>query len=97
MEFQQAFGFTLRRLRLAKGLTQEAFYDIVSESYVSKLENGKRTPTWGLVTEIASILEVDPLVLITLVVAEQRGLDAKILAEGVVQGVERTEGSMPSS
>lgn len=83
MEFAEAFGITLRRLRLSKGLTQEAFYSIVSESYVSKLEKGKRTPTWPLVTEIALVLGIDPLTLITLAVAEQRQVDAVGLADTV--------------
>lgn len=89
MEFQEAFGVTLRRLRLSKGLTQEAFYDIVSESYVSKLEKGKRTPTWALVTEIARILDIDPLTLITLAVAEQRHVDPRELADKVALGVKK--------
>lgn len=87
MEFAEAFGITLRRLRLSKGLTQEAFYTIVSESYVSKLEKGKRTPTWSLVTEMALILDIDPLALLTLAVAEQRQVDAAELAETVALGV----------
>lgn len=87
MEFQEAFGITLRRLRLSKGLTQEAFYDVVSESYVSRLEKGKRTPTWALMTEIALVLEMDPLILITLAVAEQRQVNASELADSVALGV----------
>lgn len=92
MEFQEAFGITLRRLRLSKGLTQEAFYDVVSESYVSRLEKGKRTPTWALVTEIALILEMDPLTLITLAVAEQRQVDVSELADNVALEVKNLVG-----
>ncbi|MFJ3466661.1 helix-turn-helix domain-containing protein [Pseudomonas sp. NPDC090201] len=92
MEFSEAFGITLRRLRLAKGLTQEAFYTVVSESYVSKLERGKRTPTWLLVTEIALILDVDPLALLTLAVAEQRQVDALALVDTVASGVKELQG-----
>ncbi|KMY03611.1 hypothetical protein V476_21765 [Pseudomonas syringae KCTC 12500] len=92
MEFQEAFGITLRRLRLSKGLTQEAFYDVVSESYVSRLEKGKRTPTWALMTEIALVLEMDPLILITLAVAEQRQVNASELADSVALGVKNLVG-----
>jgi len=92
VEFQEAFGITLRRLRLSKGLTQEAFYDVVSESYVSRLEKGKRTPTWALVTEIALILEMDPLTLITLAVAEQRQVDVSELADNVALEVKNLVG-----
>ena len=96
MEFQQAFGITLRRLRLAKGLTQEAFYDIVSESYISKLENGRKTPTWSLVSEIATILQIEPLVLITMAVAEQRDVDALVLAERVAEFIKSAESEEPA-
>jgi transcriptional regulator with XRE-family HTH domain len=95
LEFQKAFGNTLRRLRLAKGLTQEAFYDIVSESYVSKLENGHKTPSWSLIVEIAKVLQVEPLVLITIAVAEQRDVEAVALAEQVAQDIKSADRENP--
>ena len=61
------FGANVRRERLDKGVTLEAFaHDVgLSYSYVGELERGKRNPTLKVVELIASSLKTDPLKLLT--------------------------------
>lgn len=60
-----AGGATIRRLREARGLTQEALAKKakVSYSYVSKLESAARTTvSESVIAQLARALRVDPLV-----------------------------------
>ncbi|RZJ00724.1 MAG: XRE family transcriptional regulator [Brevundimonas sp.] len=61
------FGENVRRERLAKGVTLEAFaHDVgLSYSYVGELERGRRNPTLKVVELIATALKVEPLTLLT--------------------------------
>ena len=47
MDIQQLVGRNLRRLRLERGLSQEALaYEArIAPSFLSQIENGKRSPT----------------------------------------------------
>ncbi|MEO8722952.1 MAG: helix-turn-helix transcriptional regulator [Sphingobium sp.] len=48
----------MRRLRLAKGLTQEEFSDLsgFTQQYISGLEAGKRNPTIVTIYELSQAL-----------------------------------------
>jgi len=61
-EFAQA----LKALRMARGLSQEDFGFVSSRTYVSSLERGNYSPTLNKVDELAEVLDVHPLVLLTL-------------------------------
>ncbi|MCS4065482.1 helix-turn-helix domain-containing protein [Pseudomonas putida] len=65
MELKQAFGQALRRTRAARGLTQEAFADVSSRTYMSTLERGIKSPTLDKLVEIAARMDVHPLSLLT--------------------------------
>jgi transcriptional regulator with XRE-family HTH domain len=56
----QRLGRNLRRLREAKGLSQEQFADEagIHRTYVSDLQPGSRNPTIRLVDRVASALDV---------------------------------------
>ncbi|MBZ9965004.1 helix-turn-helix domain-containing protein [Mesorhizobium sp. BR1-1-2] len=62
MDIRKRLGLNLRRLRLAKGLSQEAFADDVGihRTYVSDLERGRRNPTITIVEKLAMFLAVKP-------------------------------------
>ncbi|TIP23201.1 MAG: helix-turn-helix transcriptional regulator [Mesorhizobium sp.] len=62
MDIRKRLGQNLRRLRLAKGLSQEAFADDVGihRTYVSDLERGRRNPTITIVEKLATFLAVKP-------------------------------------
>ena len=60
------FASALRAVRTALGVTQEAFEDVSSGTYVSALERGLKQPTLAKVDALAETLEVHPLTLLSL-------------------------------
>ncbi|MBV7532376.1 helix-turn-helix domain-containing protein [Chitinophaga sp. sic0106] len=58
----KAFGANLRRLRLARKLTQVevAFEADMEPSYMTRLENGKTDPSLSTVYALADALDVSP-------------------------------------
>ena len=67
MDMRRLVGSNVRRVRLAKGLTQEQLAERsgFTQHYLSGLEQGKRNPTVVTVFEIAQALQVDHLELLT--------------------------------
>jgi len=68
MDLRQAFAANLRRLRYAKGLSQEdlAYEADVNRSYMSRLEKGASYPGLKIIGKLASVLEVEPAELLRL-------------------------------
>ncbi|SDN38586.1 helix-turn-helix domain-containing protein [Geodermatophilus sp. DSM 45219] len=62
-DLQRAVGRNLRRYRQVRGLSQEAFADLVGvhRTYMGGLERGERNLTLRSVERIAAVIEVDPL------------------------------------
>jgi transcriptional regulator with XRE-family HTH domain len=60
-DLQRRLGRNLRSLRRAKGLSQEAFADVlrIHRTYVGGLERGERNITLKTVERIAGALGVD--------------------------------------
>ena len=56
------FATNLRRLRHAKGLTQDdlAYEAKVSRSYLSQLEKGAFYASLKIVSKLAAVLEIEP-------------------------------------
>ncbi|NWB45060.1 helix-turn-helix domain-containing protein [Pseudomonas gingeri] len=65
MELKQAFGAALKRIRKNKGLTQEDFSQVSSRTYLSTLERGIKSPTIEKIEELASVIDVHPLTILT--------------------------------
>ncbi len=67
MDMRKLVGRNVNRLRLEKGLTQEAFAEKsgFSQQYISGLEQGKRNPTVVSLWELAQALGVKPVDLLT--------------------------------
>ena len=67
-ELRQAFAANLRRLRHAKGISQEhlAYEAGVNRTYVSKLEKGDELSGLEIIAKLATVLEVEPAELIRL-------------------------------
>ena len=61
---QNNFAQALRRVRMARGMSQEAFALESSRTYVSTLERGLKSPTLNKVDELARVLNVHPLTLL---------------------------------
>jgi transcriptional regulator with XRE-family HTH domain len=60
VDIRQRLGHNLRRLRAAKGLSQEAFAEEagIHRTYISDLERGARNPTITVVEKLAIALSV---------------------------------------
>lgn len=66
MDMRVLVGRNVRRVRTAKGLTQEQFADRsgFSQQYISDLERGRRNPTVVTLFELAQALDVTPVQLL---------------------------------
>lgn len=60
---QQRLGRNLRRLRMQRQLSQEAFAELldVHRTYIGGLERGERNPSLRVVERLAEELDVEPL------------------------------------
>jgi transcriptional regulator with XRE-family HTH domain len=68
MDLREVFAGNLRRLRHAKGLSQDdlAYEAEVSRSYLSQLEKGAFYASLNIVGRLATVLEVEPAELLKL-------------------------------
>jgi len=66
-DLQRRVGRNLRRYRLARGLSQEAFADAIGyhRTYMGGLERGERNITLRALERIAEQINFDPLSLLT--------------------------------
>jgi transcriptional regulator with XRE-family HTH domain len=66
MDMRRLVGRNVRRIRIARGLTQEQFADVsgFSQQYISDLERGRRNPTIVSLYEMAVALGVSHLELV---------------------------------
>jgi transcriptional regulator with XRE-family HTH domain len=60
------FPQAMRLIRKAKGVTQEDFGVVSSRTYVSSVERGLKNPTLAKIDELAEVLGVHPMTLLTL-------------------------------
>jgi transcriptional regulator with XRE-family HTH domain len=65
MELHTAFGQALRRQRRDKKMSQEAFSNVSSRTYMSELERGLKNPTLDKIEELATTMGLHPLTLLT--------------------------------
>ena len=75
----------LRRIRKARGLSQEAFSDVSSRTYLSSLERGLKSPTLSKLEELCEVMEVHPLTLLALAYAGDSSRKINQLLEQVRQ------------
>lgn len=71
----QDFANILRRLRLEKDLSQEAFaFEVgIHRTYVSQLERGLKSPSLKTIQKIAAVLNITLSELMALVETEMNG------------------------
>jgi transcriptional regulator with XRE-family HTH domain len=67
-DLRDAFAANLRRLRHAKGISQEdlAHEAGINRSYMSKLEKGASYPGLEIIARLSTVLEVEPAELLRL-------------------------------
>ena len=88
---KNAFPVALQSIRKARGLSQEAFSDVSSRTYLSSLERGLKSPTLTKIVELCDVMDVHPITLLTLAY----GRDAKGTQE-ILARVQRELTSLPS-
>ena len=71
---RKAFGITISRIRVAKGLTQERMSGLagIARSHLVALENGEKTVKLDTLWKIAEALEIRPSELIRKTEAESK-------------------------
>lgn len=66
MNVRTGLAEALRAARNAKGLSQEDFSEVSSRTYLSTLERGLKSPTLEKLCQLAGVLDIHPLTLLTL-------------------------------
>lgn len=66
MPTKRSLPAALKLARKARGLSQEAFADVSSRTYMSTLERGMKNPTLNKLTAICQVLSVHPMTLLAL-------------------------------
>jgi transcriptional regulator with XRE-family HTH domain len=79
MTQKSSFAAALRTVRKARGLSQEAFSDVSSRTYLSSLERGLKSPTLNKVAELCAVMEIHPLTVLTLAYAADAKAVDKLL------------------
>lgn len=76
MTLKISFPAALKVVRKARGLSQEAFSDVSSRTYMSSLERGLKSPTLSKVSELCEVMDVHPLTLLALAYGgDAKGVD----------------------
>ncbi|HCR66528.1 helix-turn-helix transcriptional regulator [Oceanicaulis sp. UBA2681] len=62
MELRHVLALNIQRLRRERGFSQEAFADHagMDRTYISGIERGVRNPTVGVLSRLATALDVEP-------------------------------------
>lgn len=69
MATTNSLAAALKTVRKARGLSQEAFSDVSSRTYLSTLERGLKSPTLSKLSALCEVMEIHPLTLLTLAYA----------------------------
>ncbi|HBO2685802.1 TPA: helix-turn-helix transcriptional regulator [Pseudomonas aeruginosa] len=88
MAAKHSLATAIRTVRKARGLSQEAFSEVSSRTYMSSLERGQKSPTMHKLTELCEVMEVHPLTLLTLAYAGNNSTEIDRLLAQVRQELE---------
>ena len=88
MAAKHTLSEALKTIRKARGLSQEAFSDVSSRTYMSTLERDLKSPTLNKLAELCEVMEVHPLTLLTLAYAGDDAQRAEQLLAQVRQELE---------
>jgi transcriptional regulator with XRE-family HTH domain len=69
MATTNSLAAALKTVRKSRGLSQEAFSDVSSRTYLSTLERGLKSPTLSKLNALCEVMEIHPLTLLTLAYA----------------------------
>ena len=85
MAAKHTLSEALKTIRKARGLSQEAFSDVSSRTYMSSLERDLKSPTLNKLAELCEVMEIHPLTLLTLAYAGDDAQQAEQLLAQVRQ------------
>ena len=85
MAAKHTLSEALKTIRKARGLSQEAFSDVSSRTYMSSLERDLKSPTLNKLAELCEVMEIHPLTLLTLAYAGDDARHAEQLLAQVRQ------------
>jgi transcriptional regulator with XRE-family HTH domain len=88
MAAKNSLAAALKTVRKARGLSQEAFSDVSSRTYMSSLERNLKSPTLNKLGELCEVMEIHPLTLLTLAYAGDNTQQAEQLLVQVRQELE---------
>ena len=66
MAAKNSLAKALKTVRKARGLSQEAFSDVSSRTYMSSLERDLKSPTLNKLAELCEVMEIHPVTLVAL-------------------------------
>lgn len=66
MAAKHSLATALKTVRKARGLSQEAFSDVSSRTYMSSLERDLKSPTLNKLAELCEVMQVHPVTLLAL-------------------------------
>ena len=97
MAAKHTLSEALKTIRKARGLSQEAFSDVSSRTYMSSLERDLKSPTLNKLAELCEVMEVHPLTLLTLAYAGKSQKQAEQLLAQVRRELETVakQGNVP--
>ena len=97
MAAKHTLSEALKTIRKARGLSQEAFSDVSSRTYMSSLERDLKSPTLHKLAELCEVMEVHPLTLLTLAYAGKSEKQAEQLLAQVRRELETVakQGNVP--
>lgn len=64
-----------------RGLSQKAFSDVSSRTYLSTLERGLKSPTLSKLAELCEVMQVHPVTLLTLAYVGDSGHAERLLTQ----------------
>lgn len=85
MDVSEALAAAIRRVRLARNMTQEDFVGISGRTYISELERGIKSPSLTKIDGIAVRMGVHPLTLLMACYEMKDGVAAVELLDTVLK------------
>ncbi|SEJ77416.1 helix-turn-helix domain-containing protein [Pseudomonas sp. NFR16] len=91
MSLRTAYASALRFLRMHREASQQALGQAADRSYISRLERGERSVTLDVSHSLAQALEVDPLTLLVLAYAAERGQTPQQVVDHLLDDLTATD------
>ncbi|MCK2111197.1 helix-turn-helix domain-containing protein [Pseudomonas juntendi] len=78
-DIHQGLGRAIRMLRVQRGLSLEAFADVLERRFLISVEQGRKSLSLRSLAAISSVLQVSPSTLLLLAQAAEAGADPRVI------------------